>query len=437
MERERSHFISMSNSSKLNQHESGSSLPKLKGKTILFVGSYPPPYGGVSSLLAGLGKSFESVGCKYHVLHFYGKTEPSEKIDGAIVHRIKNKAVLPLLLSFFLKPIRTCRIILVWLTHFIKSPNFFTSSIFLALNVSKIADKVRAESVTIFTTRYGALIPFLRILNPCLPIYYCIFADPYKNPDFYDRYNHWFRKAMLSSNKVFSSSAYCANAVRFFAPELVPHYIYIGVDTKRFNPANDLVTSRSKIGIPQDKPVVLFVGRMEPEMGAGNAHEIAEKVISRNKNIIFILAGAKGSLTKNIESIADRNKGKIYCRVNVPFEDLPYYYNACTILIAPTLGVHACMGVTIKEAMASGKPTVVSDSGGIPEAIQHGIEGEIVPLDKNGNIDNMEFVKTIEVLLNDEARCKQYGYNARKRALEIFSLESTSEGYAKLLNGEI
>jgi hypothetical protein len=95
MERERSHFISISNSSKLNQHESGSSLPKLKGKAILFVGSYPPPYGGGSSLLAGLGKSFESVGCKYHVLHFYGKTEPSEKIDGAIVHRIKNKAVLP------------------------------------------------------------------------------------------------------------------------------------------------------------------------------------------------------------------------------------------------------------------------------------------------------------------------------------------------------
>ena len=80
MERERSHFISISNSSKLNQHESGSSLPKLKGKAILFVGSYPPPYGGGSSLLAGLGKSFESVGCKYHVLHFYGKTEPSEFI---------------------------------------------------------------------------------------------------------------------------------------------------------------------------------------------------------------------------------------------------------------------------------------------------------------------------------------------------------------------
>jgi len=412
-------------------------LSRLNGKIVLFVGSYPPPYGGVSSLLEGLGKIFYSIGCEYHVLHFWDKKTSFERINGAIVHKSKIMAVLPILHAFFYKPIRTCRIILVWLAYFIKSPKYFTSSIMLALNVSKMTDKVRADSVTIFTTRAGSLIPFLRILQPAIPIYYCIFADPYKNPDFYDRYNYWFRKAMLSSNKVFSSSMYCAKAVHSFAPELTPHYIYVGVDTKRFEPVKDVVASRSKIGISHNDSIVLFVGRMEPEMGAGNALEIASQLILDNDKTVFVIAGAEGSLTEKIQAVADENKGKIFCRVNVSFEDLPFYYNACTLLIAPTLGMHACMGVSIKEAMASGKPTIVSNSGGIPEAIRHKVDGEIIPLDQNGEIDTKAFTQSINKLLIDKERCNKYGKNARKRALDIFSIESSAEEYGRLLNGAV
>jgi glycosyltransferase involved in cell wall biosynthesis len=314
-----------------------------------------------------------------------------------------------------------------------KNPRLYTSSIIQAFHVARVTKKTNANIVTIYTTRVGALIPFLRYLMPKLVINYCTYADPFINPDFYKRHHVWYKKAITLSDNVFSSSAYCASAIKIFTQAVIPKVIYVGVDTDRFYPVSDISEPRIKLGLSKDKNIILFVGRMEAEMGADSALNIAIKMVVENDDITFVIVGAEGALTEVIKQKASQFEGRIICRVNVPAKDLPHYYAAATLIIAPTLGAHACMGVSIKEAMSSGKPTVVSNSGGIPEAVRHDIDGLIVPLDDKGKIDINGFDKAVKLIIDNKNIRQNFGENARTRAIEIFSNQSTLREYVKLL----
>ena len=397
-------------------------------ENLLFVGPYPPPYGGVSSHLFDINRGLKSLNYKCHILQFDSFDQDLDK-DGAFIFKRATRLKFRFFFIFAkqVKKIITCLILLI--SYFAKSPRLYLSSFIRALHVVDLITKSHAERVVVYTTKIGALIPFVRILCPKIKIYYCIFADPYKNPPFYKKHKKWFKRAIENSEKVFSSSCYCSEAYGNFTKNVDPSVIYIGVDLERFR-QRDPAISRKKISV-LNRPTVLFLGRMEPEMGADNALEIAETVLSRNNNINFIIAGAKGSLTKLLEESAKKHGDNLIIRVNVSGDLIPYYYGAATVSIAPTLVLHACMGVSIKEAMASSRPTIASNSGGIPEAIRNDKEGYIIPL-KNGDIDNNEFSNKIIDLISDQNRVNELSINARKRCEEIFSVEASLEKYINL-----
>ena len=399
-------------------------------ENLLFVGPYPPPYGGVSSHLFDINRGLKNLNYNCHILQFDSLNDDIEK-DGAFIY----KRATRLRLNFFeifaneAKKFITCMILLI--SCISKSPRLYLSSFIRALHVFDLIEKSNAKRVIVYTTKIGALIPFVKVLCPRIKIYYCIFADPYKNPPFYKKHKKWFKRSIEHSDKVFSSSCYCSEAYGNFTKNVDPSVIYIGVDLERFRPRDPKI-SREKIAV-LDRPTVLFLGRMEPEMGADNALEIAETVLSKNNNINFIIAGAEGSLTKLLEESAKKYGDNLIIRVNVSSELIPYYYGAATVSIAPTLGLHACMGVSIKEAMASSRPTIASNSGGIPEAIRDDKDGYIIPL-KNGDIDNNEFSNRIIDLISNQERVNEFSVNARKRCEEIFSVEASLEKYLKLFD---
>ena len=111
-------------------------------------------------------------------------------------------------------------------------------------------------------------------------------------------------------------------------------------------------------------------------------------------------------------------------------DDLPHYYGASTICIAPTLGVQACMGVSIKEAMASGRPIVASDSGGIPNNLALP-RGSIVPLINGGYTEI--FAQQIIDLLNSPQQVELLGRNARVKCEQMFSVNTSIKNYLELL----
>ena len=398
-------------------------------QNLLLVGPYPPPFGGVSSHIYELNKSFRKTHYNFHILQFDKITENDDKDGAKIFKRASNLSLRHIWL--LIKRIdRFLMIINLLLLNVFKSPRLYVGSLVKSLHVVEMIDKYDISRTVIYTTKIGGLIPFVKILRPNHDMYYCIYADPYKNPDFYKKHKNIYKKAVEVSTKVFASSCYCASAYGNFTKTKNPSVIYIGVDLDRFH-VMDTHVARHTLSL-KDRPTVLFLGRMEPEMGADNALRIAEIILSKDININFVIAGAQGSLTNYIIEQSRKYNGRLVVATNVATNDLPNYYGAATISIAPTLGLHACMGVSIKESMASGRAIVASNSGGIPEAIRHDTDGYVVPL-LDGKIDNKSFAEAIELLLRDQERIDRYAASARERCEEIFSVNKTAQKYIELL----
>src|SRR6185295_11184586 len=90
------------------------------------------------------------------------------------------------------------------------------------------------------------------------------------------------------------------------------------------------------------------------------------------------------------------------------------------------------LGTSLLDAMAAGKPTIGTDVGGIPEAIEDRVTGLIVPPN-----DPALLARAIVKLLKDGALAKRMGQAGLARAKKLFSVEKmvdgTIEAYRKLL----
>jgi glycosyltransferase involved in cell wall biosynthesis len=84
-------------------------------------------------------------------------------------------------------------------------------------------------------------------------------------------------------------------------------------------------------------------------------------------------------------------------------------------------------GIPAAEAMGCETPVVASDAGGLPEVVEDGVTGLIVPRgDSNALADAMGS------LLADPARRAEMGRAGRERALRLFDWDRTAEQFEKI-----
>jgi colanic acid/amylovoran biosynthesis glycosyltransferase len=99
-----------------------------------------------------------------------------------------------------------------------------------------------------------------------------------------------------------------------------------------------------------------------------------------------------------------------------------------TILVHPSNGLGDNMPTVIKEAMAIGLPVIASEVAGIPELLDHGRCGTLVP---TGNVEAL--ANAMETLLMDSELCRTYAESARKDAEERFDLWRNGRRLAEIL----
>ena len=88
--------------------------------------------------------------------------------------------------------------------------------------------------------------------------------------------------------------------------------------------------------------------------------------------------------------------------------DIPKYHNMIDIFVC--LSVRESFGVAVVEAMACMKPVVVSNADGLPEVVDDGDTGYVVPIS-----DPEAAANAIDKLVRDEELQKRLGKNARKK----------------------
>lgn len=144
-----------------------------------------------------------------------------------------------------------------------------------------------------------------------------------------------------------------------------------GINTKAFSPMN-VGDFHERFGIPKDAVKMLFVGRLFPEKSVDTLIKAAPDIIAHHPNTHIMIAGG-GHLRPKLEALAL----KLGVEKHVSFlglvsdEDKLHAYNASDIFVLPSFA--ELEGMVVLEAMACGKPIIISDAE--MSASRHFVDG--------------------------------------------------------------
>jgi glycosyltransferase involved in cell wall biosynthesis len=156
------------------------------------------------------------------------------------------------------------------------------------------------------------------------------------------------------------------------------------------------------VGLPEDPPHVLFVGRLSEEKGVLELLEATE-------GIPRVIVG-DGPL-----------RGRVPDALGfVPPSELGPHYERAAVVVCPSR--REGYGVVAREAMAYGRPVVASAVGGLVDAVEHGVTGLLV-----APRDVPALRAAIERLLGDAALRRRLSEAARAAARERFSWTAATE----------
>ena len=189
------------------------------------------------------------------------------------------------------------------------------------------------------------------------------------------------------------------------------------------------LSSRQKLGIPEDAVVFGMVARGIPEKGwaeAIQAFALVQSLVDTNLNLILVgesayLTSLKQSLDENLDSIIHF----------VGYSSEPnYWIEGFDIGLLPTYFSGESLPNSVIEYLALGKPVITSEVGGIPEMITHNGQpaGFIINLSQNGKADTSMMADVMLRYINDSSLIKRHSYLA-KEAFEKFKIQNCGERY--------
>ena len=143
---------------------------------------------------------------------------------------------------------------------------------------------------------------------------------------------------------------------------------------------------KQRLGIPNDKKIVLYVGRLRELKGIEYLLEALNKL---NKGDFTFIAIGHGNLKDCIEKYCKDNEIDYRFIGLVPYYDLPPYYKLATVFVLPSITTKTFKepwGLVVNEAFNQGCPSVVTDAvgAGVGGLVKDGINGFVVP-EKNTN----------------------------------------------------
>ncbi len=209
--------------------------------------------------------------------------------------------------------------------------------------------------------------------------------------------------------------------------------IYSGIKLDQFCPVKreekDRIRRKWKLG--QKEAVIGFVSKLWEGKGHAVLIEAFKLLRERIKDARLVIVG-EGYIYDKLLRMVETNG----LRESVLFTgfqmDVSEIIATFDVAVLPSF--FEGMGRVLLEAMAMEKPVVASCVGGIPDLVEHGVNGYLV---RPGNVK--ELADALEKILNDERLARKMGREGRKRIKEQFSsdvmVHSIEEVYCELLAG--
>ena len=186
-----------------------------------------------------------------------------------------------------------------------------------------------------------------------------------------------------------------------------------GIELERFCPPTpkENLHLKRELGLPDNALVVGTAGRLVPVKGPEYLIRAARQVLSRHPNTFFVFTG-DGPLRPYLETMAS----DFGLRQKILFlgwrKDVSKVLSTYDLFILPSL--NEGMGRVLAEAMALGKPIVASRTGGIPDLVNPGKNGYLVPPQ-----DSDKLAEYILLLLEDREKRISMGNEGQWMALNF------------------
>jgi starch synthase len=202
--------------------------------------------------------------------------------------------------------------------------------------------------------------------------------------------------------------------------------IYNGIDTDFYRPDPD-TSVLERIGVDLTRPYAAFVGRITRQKGVPHLLR-AGLAFDRDLQIV-LLAGAadtpelKAETDAAIADLRASRDGVFVVSEMLPRDEVRQVLTGALAFLCPS--VYEPLGIVNLEAMACETAVVASNVGGIPEVVQDGKTGVIVPYDAD---DAPGFERGIAEGVNrlaaDPELAARFGRAGRERAVTSFAWDA-------------
>lgn len=253
------------------------------------------------------------------------------------------------------------------------------------------------------------------------------------------------RTAMESADAIIAVSSASAQDITACYPAVDPGRITvihnaIDSDDWRRNLDSDVLES---FGIDPGRPIVLYVGRITHQKGI--THLLAAARDFDPSAQLVLRAGPADTpdlarqVAEQIKALAAQRHGVRWIEESLERRQVNQLISHATVCCCPS--VYEPFGLVNLEAMACETPVVASAVGGIPEVVEDGVTGTLVPFEPAGPnqtdpADPQRFAQdlasAINALVADPHRARKMGEAGRQRVIQKFNWPATARRVVEL-----
>ena len=236
------------------------------------------------------------------------------------------------------------------------------------------------------------------------------------------RFSRWLMREMDS---VISTCTAAAAYLKTPPDKLIPQ----GIDTQRYHPTTESMTLPDDLSTPAKHYIGIF-GRVRAQKGVDILITAALPLLKRHTDWAIVVIGEikpeEQSFVAHLKQQAEQAGvlDRVVFTGPRPFEELPRLFACMAIVTA--LSRNEGFGLTVLEAMSSGKAVVASRAGAWPDILTPEEDGLLVDI-----ADAASTQVALERLVTDEDLRARLAANGRRTVLDRYSVETEA---AALLN---
>jgi alpha-maltose-1-phosphate synthase len=206
------------------------------------------------------------------------------------------------------------------------------------------------------------------------------------------------------------------------------HVVHNGIDTEFYRPVDE-TDVLDRLGVDRTRPSVAFVGRITRQKGVPHLLRAALKLDPDVQLILLAGAADTPELARETDELVERLRaertGVFLVSEMLPREDVRQVLTHATLFCCPS--VYEPLGIVNLEAMACSTAVVASAVGGIPEVVEDGVSGVLVPYDADRPAEfEAGLARAIDTVAADAALAAAMGRAGRRRAVTEFGWDAVA-----------